>query len=285
MSIRRSPSALRKNYTVLSNTTLADERLSWEARGLLAYLLSKPDNWRVSVKHLVKISPNCGRVKTYRIIKELEDCGYLTQEQTHDDGGKFGEMERIVHEVSVGETPDVLPDEIDITVVPKTVSGSAASGKTVCGKPAHIVSTDDKQVLIRTSTDFSNSSSPDKSGDGFSPEPVVKSAPQPYQDEFEQVWKAYPRKIGKAAAYKVFVARMRSGVSLQELLQATENYADTRRGEPDTFTMHGSTFFGSSLRYQDFLDNGVALNETVVPAEKPHGAMSAIENFLKRRSE
>ena len=100
--------------------------------------------------------------------------------------------------------------------------------------------------------------SPEKSGDGHTPENqgVVKSAQgeKPFVAEFDAIWKIYPRKIGKAKAYANFVARLRAGETLENLEQATQNYARIRQGEPDTYTLHASTFFGSSLRYQDFLD-------------------------------
>src|SRR5258707_13097107 len=39
--------ASRKNqpYVMISRTTAQDSTLSWAARGVLAYLLSKPDDW------------------------------------------------------------------------------------------------------------------------------------------------------------------------------------------------------------------------------------------------
>ncbi|KAB1363607.1 DNA-binding protein, partial [Bacillus thuringiensis] len=33
------------NYSVIHNTPLRDENLSWRAKGLLAYMLSLPDDW------------------------------------------------------------------------------------------------------------------------------------------------------------------------------------------------------------------------------------------------
>ncbi|MGR5875594.1 hypothetical protein ACT7DH_27750 [Bacillus pacificus] len=33
------------NYSVIHNTPLRDEKLSWRAKGLLAYMLSLPDDW------------------------------------------------------------------------------------------------------------------------------------------------------------------------------------------------------------------------------------------------
>ena len=34
-----------KNYTIINNTSLYDERLSWKAKAIHAFMLSKPDDW------------------------------------------------------------------------------------------------------------------------------------------------------------------------------------------------------------------------------------------------
>ena len=35
-----------QNYTVVHNELIEDSQLTWKARGILVYLLSKPDHWR-----------------------------------------------------------------------------------------------------------------------------------------------------------------------------------------------------------------------------------------------
>jgi len=34
-----------KNYSVVNNTVLRDTKISWKAKGIMAYMLSKPDDW------------------------------------------------------------------------------------------------------------------------------------------------------------------------------------------------------------------------------------------------
>ena len=55
-----------RDFTVVGNEVAEDERLSFEALGLLTYLLSRPDNWSVQVKQLCNRG-GCGRDKTRRI--------------------------------------------------------------------------------------------------------------------------------------------------------------------------------------------------------------------------
>ena len=263
MSIRRSPSPLRKNFTVLSNATLEDKRLSWEAKGLLAYLLSKPDDWHVNVKHhLVKESPSAKKDKVYTLLNELRKFGYADVEKVRDSGGEFSGTTWIIYDFD------------RFTVSGFTVSGDTVSGQTVSDESVRIVRTEEYQELIETRTDFDTSTSP-LQGD------EKKAAEQkPFIAEFEQLWAIYPRRIAKKVAYEKVVARLRSGVKLETLLSATIAYAEIREGEDASFTLHPSTFYGSSLRYEDYLEGGTALVESRQP--KPNGAYSDIEAFLQR---
>jgi hypothetical protein len=83
-------------YTMISNATLQDTSVSLEARGLLTYLLSKPDAWVVIVTWLQE-EMNVGRVKLNRIIKELETAGYIVTRVIREHG-QIVQYERIVYE-------------------------------------------------------------------------------------------------------------------------------------------------------------------------------------------
>lgn len=73
-------------FTQIPNSLLEDKRLSWEARGLLSYLLSKPSGWTVRMGDLIKKSP-AGRDATYVILRELKAAGYLEFCRRRDDDG------------------------------------------------------------------------------------------------------------------------------------------------------------------------------------------------------
>ena len=55
-------------YFVVDNALFSDAQLSWEARGLMGYLLSKPDDWRVRLYDLVAHGP-AGQHKIQRIVR------------------------------------------------------------------------------------------------------------------------------------------------------------------------------------------------------------------------
>ncbi len=97
----------KENYVVLDKGFLHDRELSWQAKGLMAFMLSMPNDWVFNMKDLQNRSKN-GRDATYRIMKELIEAGYVTRVENRD-GGKFGKVEYVVHEVKQSphtENPD-----------------------------------------------------------------------------------------------------------------------------------------------------------------------------------
>ena len=270
MPIHRHPSPIRANFTILRNATIEDARLSWEARGLLIYLLSKPDNWVVSTKHLIKESPTAKKEKVLKILTELESFGYLKTVQGRDaETGSFEQVTRIVY-----DTPsDIIPDE---PADGFTGSGDTGSGDTGSGKTDRIVRTDLEQELNVTKTEVSSLLNPSGLSD-------ASPKPKPYENEFEELWALYPRRVGKAKAYTKLVALLRSGTPLSEIKLAPTHYARLRQGQDNNYTLHAATFWGPGERWKDYLPNGEALveSEENVPSRQSKG-MNAIQAFLNR---
>ena len=75
-------------YVQIDKRVIEDTRLSWKAKGMLVYLLSKPDNWQVRVKDLVKKAKD-GREAALSGIAELIENGYAIREQSHTEAGKW----------------------------------------------------------------------------------------------------------------------------------------------------------------------------------------------------
>lgn len=97
MSIMRFQKGKKNPYFLVHNSTIGDSRLSNRAKGLLCYILSKPDNWYVSYIDLVK---NCtDGIKAIRTtIKELISAGYLERSQFRNENGQFGYYDLTVYE-------------------------------------------------------------------------------------------------------------------------------------------------------------------------------------------
>ena len=95
------------NYFISTRHAPQDRELSWEARGILWYLLSKPNDWEVQPKDLEQ---GCGHSKVYKLLKELRTHGYLELITERD------EKKRITGYVyKVYETPREMPPGDDYT--------------------------------------------------------------------------------------------------------------------------------------------------------------------------
>ncbi|OPX04933.1 DnaD domain-containing protein [Geobacillus sp. LEMMY01] len=93
------------NYVVMNKTALHDPRLSWKAKGLHAYMLSMPDDWKFYDDELEKHAKD-GKDALKSAIKELKQYGYMRRERRKNEQGKF-EWETIVYEEPYTEKPSM----------------------------------------------------------------------------------------------------------------------------------------------------------------------------------
>lgn len=87
MSIKRAPRP-QSHYTIISNDVLRDQNLSFRARGILASILSRPDNWRTDSESLARESKE-GRTAILTALKELEQVGYLQRKKYQNEKGHW----------------------------------------------------------------------------------------------------------------------------------------------------------------------------------------------------
>ena len=84
------------NYVVMDKTFLSDTRLSWKAKGIMAYMLSMPDDWTFYLDELVKHSTD-GKSSFKSGFNELKKNGYVRRERQKREDGTF-KWETIVYE-------------------------------------------------------------------------------------------------------------------------------------------------------------------------------------------
>lgn len=200
------------NYTVVSKDMTENVTLSWAARGLLTFLLGKPDNWNISREHLAEQSPS-GEAHVRTLLTELEDAGYLIRTKNIGNG-------KITWNSVVYDTPH------EKTLVDSSggfsTGGQTTGESTTGGKPYHIISND------ITNTDLTNT---DKTNPSLSPQNTpsdLRSSERqtlftPDQTEtaherglessvsaFDTFWAAYPRKVAPATARKAYSRILKS---------------------------------------------------------------------------
>jgi hypothetical protein len=109
VSIIRAPRP-EAGYYALDRKLAEDDRLSWAARGLLVFLLVKPDHWRVSIEHLRRQTEAArvatGRDGVYSLLGELEDAGYVQRRQSRGQDGRLAPVEYLVAEAPLPAQPD-----------------------------------------------------------------------------------------------------------------------------------------------------------------------------------
>jgi hypothetical protein len=125
MSIKRAPRP-KTNFTIITNAVLRDENLSFRARGVLACILSRPDNWKTTAESLARESKE-GRSAILTTLKELEVAGYMKRTKYRNEKGQW------VWESFVYDTPQ------DATKQPE--SNNPPTGKPTSGEPSTEIQT------------------------------------------------------------------------------------------------------------------------------------------------
>ena len=104
--------ARRERFAILDSRVIEDGRLSWSARGVLIYLLSRPDNWRVLVKDLQRRG-DLRRDGIYAVLRELRLAGYVRFERIRNEAGCVREGRYIVSEEPASSLHPAKPDEAE----------------------------------------------------------------------------------------------------------------------------------------------------------------------------
>jgi hypothetical protein len=180
-TIIRAPRNKDNPYFACRRASAQDGQLSFEARGVLWYLLSKPDNWEIKVEDLRK-EGGIGRTKVYKLIQELTDHGYLMSEQSRpeDETGKtyYGPMIYRVREIP--EPPDSQSTDFQRTEIQHTDFQRTEN-------PIH---TNKENIQREETTDVSI----DKEQSMDTPRPATKPRPRdPYYDAVAEAWFDAPR--------------------------------------------------------------------------------------------
>ena len=132
----------QRRFTTVDNAPFEDKRLRWDTRGLLAYLLTKPNGWEIRIEDLLKQEEPedggraTGREKVFRMLRELKACGYLYRAQENGPDGRF------VTVCTIYENPADNPhfgkgEEGEEPDEPETVDGFADHGEAVDGFAAY----------------------------------------------------------------------------------------------------------------------------------------------------
>lgn len=220
---------LTANFTTLPNALLRDSKLSFKARGMLAMILSNSDTWEAHQTWLVSQGTE-GREAIRSGMAELEKAGYAVFCVTKDDSGRFVQKIWTFYDSPVFESDrsNVSHWMDDCMEIPPC-DGNPPSGFPASGFPA--------------------SGNPSTKKEHPTENNLQKTITESASDLSEEIYNAYPRKIGRPAAIKAIKAAIRCSPA-QHVLERTLAYAAARRGEDAQFTPHPATWFNQH-RFND----------------------------------
>jgi hypothetical protein len=115
-------------FVMIDKRIFTDKKLSYRAKGVLGYLLSRPDNWLVNMVDVANQSTE-GRDAVLTAVNELMKHGYIERIE-HRENGRFKSYEYLVYEVPKSVVPS------DDTAHWKSVNGLSVNGLSVSGKSA-----------------------------------------------------------------------------------------------------------------------------------------------------
>jgi hypothetical protein len=139
--------ANRQRYTSISREPINDQRLSFRARGVLVWLLDKPDDWRTDSDAICAAGAE-GRDAVRAALSELQLLGYLVRTRRQDSSTGQWTTDIMIHE---------SPTEAEVLVEPTTDS-QASEIQASAGQASEIQASESRtsagQALrLKTETD------------------------------------------------------------------------------------------------------------------------------------
>lgn len=127
-------------YLMMNKHGVENPDLSWKAKGILAYLLSLPDDWQIYEKELVEHAAD-GKDSLGSGIQELIKAGYIERKRRRNEKGQLKDYEYRVYEVpaytgfskvgktKVGKTATTNMDLTNINLTYSKVQGILPEGE------------------------------------------------------------------------------------------------------------------------------------------------------------
>jgi hypothetical protein len=148
-------------FTSIANDWVRDKRMKLKARGLLVYIASHKEGYRLTVAQMIAECAD-GRDAVYAAIKELKNLGDLRAVQGRGQGGLLTEVDyELCDPAESTESADPEPEPVGestasgFSVSGESVSGESVSGSSVSGEPATKKNTSSKKNNAKKTTSSS----------------------------------------------------------------------------------------------------------------------------------
>ncbi len=108
--------------TSIKTKILEEQSLSYRAKGIYSYLVSRPEKWEYNMTNVINTSID-GRESVQKGIKELEKIGLLKRVKAQNSEGKFIGWDWEIYDTYAINTTDKRENR---------QSGKPSNGKAVC---------------------------------------------------------------------------------------------------------------------------------------------------------
>lgn len=113
--------------TILANEFLQNENITLEAKGLLGYLLSLPNNWDFTIAGISK-KTNTSEYKITKILQELEANGYHTKKHIYENG----RIKDWIYYIFAEPRQDIIDKTFDITTFEQDAENQDVENQECC---------------------------------------------------------------------------------------------------------------------------------------------------------
>ena len=234
------------NFTVLDNSVMQNDNLSWKAKGILTYLLSLPTDWDVHLKEIEEHATD-GITSLRSGIKELREAGYIKYHKYKDDKGKFQHRYNI-YEFPKMENPDMENPSLD-----NPDMENSDINKELTEQRTNKEKTNKQNNMSANADEYPTLSSLPRNNGGH----------RKYPDKFQSAWQEYPNRDGsanKGGGYSKFRARIKEGVDADKLIKAAKKYKKEKEIEGSVGTkyiMQMSKFYGAKDIWLEYAEKDI----------------------------
>lgn len=228
-----------RDYTQMANEFLKDARLSWKAKGIIAYVQMLPDNWVLNMRDLTNRATD-GRDSLYSGIKELEKYGYCEKQMKRNPDGTIAGYAYEICDKAIFEPCTENP----VTDAPQTENPDTVKPDTV--KPdtenPTLINTNNTNNLNIPNTNPNNAPANDVVGDLFPDEKGAAESDKKRTSIFRnsdvyKMVKFAPDGSGDYSAFeKLFATPEFETVDLVYYFHTVADWSETKQGVKRTRT-------------------------------------------------
>ncbi|MGK8294044.1 conserved phage C-terminal domain-containing protein [Staphylococcus arlettae] len=214
------------DFVLVHKKFIYDPKLSARSKGVLLYLLSRPNDWQIYTSEIQKHMTD-GIKSVNSAVKELMGAGYIKRTLKRSEKGTFKGYEYLVYEI---------PTEMPFAENGQTENGLAENGQTE-NRQRHTTNNNS------TNNDLTNNNNTNNDSN--------TSATNVTRERFEEWWKLYDKKLDKKKAFSLFKSALKEH-GYETIMSGTREYLKTITNKQ--YQKYPKTFLSQESYMNDFTE-------------------------------